>query len=88
MAMTKSLPKEKHEDFLEKLKNFTGLAELKHRPICLAMLGFISETDGRDYLIRELWRMRKIAEAYVFLLDQKKRLDKRSHLPLGTRVIK
>ncbi len=71
----KLLEKLKHDNFLEKLANFTGLAELKHRPIYLAMLGFISETDGEIPDTRAL-AYEKITEAYVFLLDQKKRLDK------------
>jgi len=73
----------KHENFLEKLQNFTGLAELKHRPIYLAMLGFISETDGEIPDTRAL-AYEKITEAYVFLLDQKKRLEK-SIMPSWTK---
>ena len=63
------------EDFLDKLNNFQGLAELKHRPIYLAMLGFISQTQGHIPDTRaEAYE--KITEAYIFMLEQKKKLDK------------
>lgn len=67
---------EKIESFMEKLSKFAGLVELKHRPIYLSMLGYISEVDGELPQTRALAYSRMI-EAYVHQLDLQKNLDER-----------
>lgn len=66
----------KIEAFLDKLKRFEGLVELKHRPIYLSMLGYISEVDGELPQTRALAYSRMI-EAYVHQLDLQKNFDER-----------
>lgn len=67
---------EKIENFMDKLSKFAGLVELKHRPIYLSMLGYISEVDGELPQTRALAYSRMI-EAYVHQLDLQKNLDER-----------
>lgn len=77
-----ALKEQKTKIFLERLNNFKGLAELKHRPIYLAMLGYISEVDGEIPQSRAV-AYKKMIEAYVHQLDMQKDLDeKKGHCNL------
>lgn len=80
--------KEKVLAFLDKLERFEGLIELKHRPIYLSMLGYISEVDGELPQTRALAYSRMI-EAYIHQLDMQKNFDERKRniiLPTWSRT--
>lgn len=55
-------------DFIEKLRQYRGLAELKHRPIYLAMLAYVAETYGELPVSRTL-AYSKMVDAYVHQLE-------------------
>jgi len=58
----------KAKDFIEKLKKYRGLAELKHRPIYLAMLAYVAETYGELPVSRTL-AYSKMVDAYVHQME-------------------
>ena len=69
----------KTTDLIEKIRTYGGLRELKHRPIYLSMLAYISEVDGELPQTRTLAYSR-IVDAYVHQLEMKKNLDARRGL--------
>lgn len=68
-------------DFIEKLRQYRGLAELKHRPIYLAMLAYVAETYGELPVSRTL-AYSKMVDAYVHQLELLKQFkEKRNLIP-------
>ncbi len=68
----------KTKGFIEKLEQFRGLAELKHRPIYLAMLAYVAETFGELPLTRTL-AYSKMVDAYIHQLELLKKTTEKKN---------
>lgn len=68
----------KTKNFIEKLDQFRGLAELKHRPIYLAMLAYVAETFGELPLTRTL-AYSKMVDAYIHQLELLKKTTEKQN---------